>query len=106
VETVNYRLGAHSSSDDPTRYRDPEEVRAWSERDPVERLRRHIVQGGLWDEARESALRAELDAEVAETVARVEREAPPELATLFEDVYERRPWHLVEQAEEAIKTRR
>lgn len=106
IESVTYRMGAHSSSDDPTRYRDQNEVDEWARRDPVERLRRHLVGRKLWDETRERDTRAELDAEVAETVARVEREGPPDPETLFDDVYARRPWHLEEQAAEARSSRR
>lgn len=106
IESLTYRMGAHSSSDDPTRYRDPKEVEEWAARDPVERLRRHLVWRKLWDETRESGTRAELDAEVAEAALRVERVGPPAPETMFDDVYARRPWHLEEQAGEAAETRR
>ena len=106
VEAVTYRMGAHSSSDDPSRYRDPAEVAEWAARDPVERLRRHLMGRGLWDDAREQATRTELDAEVAETVARVEREGPPDLETMFDDVYAQRPWNLEEQADQAARLRK
>lgn len=100
VECVTYRMGAHSSSDDPTRYRDQREVDAWAQKDPVERFRRYLAGRGLWDDAREQALVEALDAEVQETIQRVEKLPPPDRATLFDDVYAQKPWHLREQASE------
>ena len=44
IEAVTYRMGAHSTSDDPTRYRSQAEVDAWAKKDPLERLRRHLVR--------------------------------------------------------------
>jgi len=53
VEAVTYRLGPHSSSDDPTRYRDEKEVEAWRRHDPIDLLRTHLVAKGFWDPAAE-----------------------------------------------------
>lgn len=100
VECVTYRMGAHSSSDDPTRYRDQKEVDEWAKRDPVDRYRAYLVGRGLWDDAREKALLSALDAEVLETIQRVEKLPPPDRSTLFEDVYAKKPWNLVEQERE------
>lgn len=98
VEAVTYRMGAHSSSDDPTRYRSQDEVEAWARRDPLARLRRYMVAKGLADDARDAALLAELDEEIRAAIARAEQHGPPARETLFEDVYHEAPWHLREQA--------
>jgi pyruvate dehydrogenase E1 component alpha subunit/2-oxoisovalerate dehydrogenase E1 component alpha subunit len=103
VEAVTYRMGAHSTSDDPTRYRSNEEVEAWAKKDPLDRLRRHLVHLGLADDARDKALDDELTAEIAAAVTRVEALPPPARASLFEDVYAEMPWHLREQAAELEK---
>src|SRR5438270_9218559 len=58
VECETYRIGAHSSSDDPTRYRDENEVTAWKKRDPIEALRSKLVGQGLWSALDEDTLRA------------------------------------------------
>jgi len=97
VECVTYRIGAHSSSDDPTRYRDPREVEEWAARDPVDRFRAYLVKKGIWDDARETAMIEALDAEVLETIQRVEKLPPPDRRTLFEDVFAKKSWNLVEQ---------
>lgn len=103
VEAVTYRMGAHSTSDDPTRYRSNEEVESWAKKDPLDRLRRHLVHLKLADDARDAALDAELTAEIAAAVTKVEALPPPPRASLFDDVYAEMPWHLREQAAQLEK---
>lgn len=100
IEAVTYRMGAHSTSDDPTRYRSNEEVEAWAKKDPFDRLRKHLVHLGLADDARDAALDEALTREIAAAVNEVEALPPPPRATLFDDVYAELPWHLREQREE------
>lgn len=97
IEALTYRVGPHSTSDDPSRYRTEEELAAWQEKDPLRRIARHLVRirildekgaGALADEARENVARAVKECEGAPPV-------PPE--SLVEDVYAEMPWHLVEQ---------
>jgi len=97
VEAVTYRIGAHSTSDDPTRYRSDEEVEAWKKKDPLDRLRKHLVARGLIDDAADAALEKELTEEVGAAIKKVEELPPPERATLFEDVYAEPTWNLIEQ---------
>jgi len=61
VEAFTYRMGAHTTSDDPTRYRVAAEVDIWKERDPIVRLRNHLLAQGLVDDAFFEALQAESD---------------------------------------------
>ncbi|MBL8896366.1 MAG: 3-methyl-2-oxobutanoate dehydrogenase [Planctomycetes bacterium] len=92
-----YRMMGHSSSDDPTRYRDAAEVEAWSKRDPIARAKRYL-EGRAWiDDARDAALREELDAEIRGVIKTVEAAAPMALSTLVEDVYAEVPAHLRRQ---------
>jgi pyruvate dehydrogenase E1 component alpha subunit/2-oxoisovalerate dehydrogenase E1 component alpha subunit len=100
IEALTYRIGAHSTSDDPTRYRSEEEVETWRQKDPLLRLRRHLVTLGLTDDARDAALDEELSRAIGVAVDEVEKMPPPDRATLFEDVYAELPWHLREQQEE------
>lgn len=102
IECVTYRIGAHSSSDDPSRYRKQEEVDAWVAKDPVDRFRRFVLAYGLETEASDAALTEALSAEIGAAIN--EAEAAPELKreTLFEDVYEGLPWHLREQQDELL----
>ncbi|MBK6695627.1 MAG: 3-methyl-2-oxobutanoate dehydrogenase [Myxococcales bacterium] len=97
VECVTYRMGAHSTSDDPTRYRSNEEVEHWRRKDPVDRLRKHLAGLGLVTDASDAALDLEFASEIGAAIKDVEALPPPDRATLFDDVYATLPWHLEEQ---------
>jgi pyruvate dehydrogenase E1 component alpha subunit len=103
VECVTYRIGAHSTSDDPTRYRTNDEVESWRRKDPVDRLRKHLSHLGLVSDETERALDEELAAEIGEAVKEVEALPLPARTALFEDVYAEMPWHLREQRTELEK---
>jgi pyruvate dehydrogenase E1 component alpha subunit/2-oxoisovalerate dehydrogenase E1 component alpha subunit len=101
IEALTYRMGPHSSSDDPTRYRSEEEVELWRQRDPIDRMQRYLRRMELLDDSAEQALRSEIDEEVRQAIREVESLPPtPRETTLFEDVYEQQPWHLRAQREE------
>lgn len=97
IEAVTYRVGAHSTSDDPSMYRTQEEVDAWIARDPVAALRRHLVATDRMDDAKEAALEDELNAQIAAAIDEAEAHPPPPRLSIFDDVYETLPWHLEEQ---------
>jgi pyruvate dehydrogenase E1 component alpha subunit len=87
VEAYTYRMGAHTTSDDPTRYRVAAEVEVWKERDPVVRLRTHLVTQGLVDDAFFEALDVESD-ELAARIRKGCLEMPdPDPRSMFEHVY-------------------
>jgi len=102
VECLTYRVGPHSSSDDPSRYRDEAVARAWAERDPVALMRERLFAAGSWDEGRDLLLTQELTAELELAVAAAEQASPPPVTSLFDDVYAERPRHLVEQAASVV----
>jgi 2-oxoisovalerate dehydrogenase E1 component alpha subunit len=102
IEAITYRMGGHSTSDDPNRYRETEAVEAWAARDPIERVRRYLVGRGAWSDADETSLRADIDNRFRDAVAVAERTPPPPLESMFEDVYARVPWHLAEQRAELL----
>ena len=102
VECVTYRMGAHSTSDDPTRYRSDAEVAEWKKKDPLDRLRKHLVTQKWVDDASDAALDEELGQEIAAAIAKIESAPPPGRETLFDDVYAELPWNLKEQKEELL----
>lgn len=106
LELVTYRILGHTSSDDPTRYRDESEVQEWRDRDPIQRLRVHLEKRGLWSEAQEQELDDLLAGEIAAAVREAEAAAPVEPATLVTDVYADVPNHLREQMDQALKNLR
>lgn len=97
IEAVTFRMGAHSTSDDPRLYRNESEVEAWKKRDPILGFRKHLEQKKLWDKDKEESLISGLTQEITEAIDAVEKEPPPRLETLFEDVYAGLPQHLRDQ---------
>jgi pyruvate dehydrogenase E1 component alpha subunit len=97
IELCTYRLGGHSTSDDPKVYRSDDELEAYKKQDPILRLRRHLEQLSAWSERDEKALVERVDNELKTQIAVSEQKAPPSLETLVDDVYAERPWHLTEQ---------
>jgi pyruvate dehydrogenase E1 component alpha subunit len=87
IEAVTYRMGPHSSSDDPTRYRPSAEVEEWRRRDPIERFRKHLLRHRLADAAWMTAAEEAAKEEVGAAFKEQERREPPPLASLFDDVY-------------------
>jgi len=100
IEAVTYRMGPHSSSDDPKRYRAEAELEEWRNRDPLVRFRRYLEKKNLWNEADEKKAQEQANLELDEAVAYCEKLPRPALETLFTDVYEEMPWHLEEQLRE------
>jgi 2-oxoisovalerate dehydrogenase E1 component alpha subunit len=100
---VSYRAGAHSTSDDPSRYRPRDEFNDWPLGDPIDRLQRHLIAIGEWDEACHAALLAKLEEEVTaawrEAIAAGSLNEGPRLdpSLMFEDVFKELPTHLREQ---------
>jgi pyruvate dehydrogenase E1 component alpha subunit/2-oxoisovalerate dehydrogenase E1 component alpha subunit len=105
IEALTYRLGPHSSSDDPTRYRDEAEPAAWREKDPLVRFRAWLLAGGTLTSASEAALAADVEREVREAIAFEESAPSPPLRSLIEDVYAEPPAHLEEQLAELERVR-
>ena len=103
IECVTFRMGPHSSSDDPTRYRDEKMYQAWLKRDPIKRLKVYLESKKLWDEKKEKALQEEIKAKLAAAVERAEAEPAPDPMDLFEDVYSEMTPQLVKQKAELLK---
>eukprot|EP01041_Mallomonas_annulata_P024864 gene24864-45765_t len=69
LEWVTLRVGAHSTSDDPSVYRPDDEADRFPLGDPIDRLRQHLTVIGAWDDERQAALQAEVDTVIAEAFA-------------------------------------
>ena len=102
IEAVTYRRLGHSSSDDPSGYRDEEEVKVWEKRDPVDRFRRYLEKRELWDAERESQLGTQIATRVNEAIAATELFPPPSPETLITDVYAEVPEQLQRDYERDI----
>ena len=107
IETFTYRVEGHSTSDDPTAYRPQGAGAKWPLGDPIERLKRHLIKLGEWDEERHGQLQEELSAEVRSAQKEAEKKGTlgnghfEDVDSMFADVFEEVPWHLAEQREAA-----
>ena len=101
VECVTYRLGVHTTADDPTRYRSEEEVRAWERKDPLTRLRAYLEKKNLLDDGAEAAI----GEEIAAAVTAFEGHAAADPLGLFDHVYAELPPHLA-AGRSALEARR
>jgi 2-oxoisovalerate dehydrogenase E1 component alpha subunit len=107
VEYVTYRVGAHSTSDDPTAYRPKTESDAWPLGDPVIRLKNHLIQRGAWSEERHKQEEAHLLDDVitaqkeAESHGTLHSGGKPSVRDMFEGVYAVMPPHLRRQRQQA-----
>ncbi|MEA2726958.1 MAG: 2-oxoisovalerate dehydrogenase component alpha subunit [Acetobacteraceae bacterium] len=106
IELLTYRASAHSTSDDPSKYRPADEASQWPLGDPIARLRAHLVALGAWSNEQHAQLAAEVDGAVRDaqreaesygTMGVGEHHSP---ATMFEDVFKEMPWHLRRQRQE------
>jgi 2-oxoisovalerate dehydrogenase E1 component alpha subunit len=87
IEAFTYRMGAHTTTDDPTRYRLAAELETWKLKDPIERVKAYLVRNQLADEQFFTDLDAESD-EVGAGIRKACREMPdPDPVTIFENVY-------------------
>ncbi|WP_275463925.1 pyruvate dehydrogenase (acetyl-transferring) E1 component subunit alpha [Streptomyces noursei] len=87
IEAFTYRMGAHTTSDDPTRYRPDEETLAWEAKDPILRLRKYLEAEGFVDDAYLAAIDEESDV-LGKRVRDVVRAMPdPDHLAIFENVY-------------------
>ncbi len=102
VESVTYRLDAHTTSDDPTRYRSDDEVDAWEENDPLERYREFLKAEGLWEDIDHDAIVEDIEAEFDAALEAANEFAEREIVEIFAHVYEEMPPELQRQYEEFV----
>jgi 2-oxoisovalerate dehydrogenase E1 component alpha subunit len=106
IEWVTYRAGAHSTSDDPSKYRPADDWARFPLGDPVDRLKRHLVAGGLWSEDEHNRVQKEIEDEVvaaqkeAESYGTLATGPNHSAATMFDDVYKDMPEHLRRQRQQ------
>jgi 2-oxoisovalerate dehydrogenase E1 component subunit alpha len=97
IEAITYRLGAHTTTDDPTRYRTSDELDMWTAREPIGRYREFLQRAGLYSEELERDVQAEADRVAAEVRATVENMPDPPLSDLVDHVYAEPPGTLLRQ---------
>lgn len=100
IEAVTYRMGPHSTSDDPSRYTPEGELEEWAGRDPIKRFKGYMERIGVWDDEREKQLRESADKEVQQAIQHAEEVEQPDVDTMFDDVYAELPDLLKGQRDE------
>lgn len=111
IELFTYRADAHSTSDDPSRYRAANEASAWPLGDPIERLARHLILMGEWDDERHQQLASELaehvraEGRASEAMGTLGQGPGLDRSTMFDDVYKEMPAHLKRQREQMLEGR-
>lgn len=91
IEAYTYRMGAHTTADDPTKYRDDDEVAFWRERDPLSRVRTYLHERGQWSEEWEHELLETCTAEVEDAMNEAEAVPPPPPQDMFRYMYAEMP---------------
>jgi len=87
IEAYTYRMGAHTTTDDPTRYRLSAEIESWKLKDPIERVKQHLIRSGMADESFFTEVAAEAD-EIGTRVRTSCLEMPdPDPLSMFDNIY-------------------
>jgi len=102
IEALTFRMGGHSTSDDPTRYVPKDMVDYWAKRDPIERFEKYLEGVGLWSPEMGKALYDEVTEEIKEAARQAEKVSSPALDTIFSDVYAEIPPHIRAQGQAAL----
>lgn len=100
IEAVTYRMGPHTTADDPSKYRDPEEVKLFERLDPIARFRKFLYKKGVLDEDQDKRIWEEWGSRIEATVKKCYDKPPLPVDVIFENVYSKPTWNLVEQHEE------
>ncbi|WMM25179.1 pyruvate dehydrogenase (acetyl-transferring) E1 component subunit alpha [Tissierella sp. MB52-C2] len=97
IEAFTYRLGAHTTSDDPTLYREDSEVEEWKHKDPLLRFKKYLLNKNILTEEWEEKIKKELENEVMSTFESIENKSDTEIDDIFKYHYETLPPQLEEQ---------
>jgi len=103
IEAVTYRLGPHTTADDPKRYRSDEEVEQWRPYDPIIRLQKYMERYGLWTPEYEEEVQSEATNRIEEAVAKAESMSEVSPEEIFDYHFAELPPELIEQKDYLTK---
>ncbi|MBI2548107.1 pyruvate dehydrogenase (acetyl-transferring) E1 component subunit alpha [Candidatus Woesearchaeota archaeon] len=99
IECLTYRLQDHTTSDDAKKYRNPEEVKIWEKKDPIERLRKWLQATKKWNDEQERKLQFDIEQQIAAEIEAFEKIPLPTPADMFSFMYATLPPIVKEQRE-------
>ena len=102
IEAITWRLGFHTSSDNPDLYRKQQESKLWEPWDPIRRTRAYLARAGWWNDDEESDLHERCADRIQNAVEQAEDMDIPGPDSQFEDVFETSNWMLDEQRKEIL----
>lgn len=101
IEAVTYRVGPHTTADDPGRYRDSAEVERWVRRDPLERVRIYLSERGRWDEVLQGRIEEQASIQIERAIELAESLSAPTAEDMFGAMFDEMPAHLARQLAES-----
>jgi pyruvate dehydrogenase E1 component alpha subunit len=103
IEAETYRRGYHTTSDDPTKYRTPEEEAEWEKKDPLIRMKKYLENKGLWDDDKEKDYIDHATKDIGAQFKEVEEYPRTSLENIFKYMYNEMPDSLKKQKVELEK---
>ncbi|RJS62527.1 pyruvate dehydrogenase (acetyl-transferring) E1 component subunit alpha [Bacillus sp. PK3_68] len=103
IEAVTWRYGAHTTADDPSKYRDQKESEERREYDPVIRLERFMKNNSYWDDEWVQRVHDEAAEEIEEAVKEMESMPPPDVNDIYDYIFETPTWTIEEQKKQYLK---
>ncbi|RUL51757.1 MULTISPECIES: pyruvate dehydrogenase (acetyl-transferring) E1 component subunit alpha [Lysinibacillus] len=103
IEAVTWRYGAHTTADDPTKYRDQEESEKRREYDPITRLERFMKNYGHWNEEWVQKVQEEVEQEINQAVIDMEAMPKPDVNDMFDYIFAQPTWTIQEQKDAYLK---
>ena len=105
IESRTYRMGAHTTADDPTRYVDPKVLEKWQAKDPIARVQKYLASRGKWDDDATARMREACQAEVEAAFEAAFAHPEPEAAEIYDNVFAERTPQLEHQRQRHLATR-
>jgi len=103
IEAVTYRMGPHTTADDADRYRSPDHVTEWAERDPLERVRRYLAANDAWSAEWQDGIESGEAAAVEAAVEEAEALPPLDVGEIFDGMFAELPDPLAAQRKAAVE---
>ena len=102
IEAITWRMGYHTSSDNPDLYRQEQESALWSAWDPIPRMRQYLQLRDWWSSSEETEWQTQCGDDIQRAIDEASRMPLPSVASQFEDVFHAPTWTLTEQAERVL----